>query len=183
MIEPRRLAVDFQDPCAQLCHPIVHVVLRHLQAGALRQKAHRFHIVQILDAADKGDDIPAHTAAKAIKRAVFRVHIKRRRFLMVKGTQPDHIPAAAPQADIRRHHIDNIAAHLQLLQKSFRQRHCHSSDSIPSIVTPRLRDVNILKQTDGIMICHTCEIIAGGTLTPLLFRNTLHVLRKVIRVF
>ena len=71
------LAVDLQHLLFKQSSGIGLTIFRHFQSALICQKFYRFHIFQILDAADKGDDISSCAAAKAVKGLRLRIDEER----------------------------------------------------------------------------------------------------------
>ena len=72
---------------------------------------------------EKGQDIPALAAAKAVKNLFARVHRKRRRLLIMKRTQPHKAGTAFFQMHMGADHIDDIIRRNHLLHNFFRIIH------------------------------------------------------------
>ena len=111
------VAVQLQYPLSQAGGAVVARILRHLHTGSLRQQPHRLHVVQVFDAADKVDDIAGSTAAEAEEGLGIGVDGKGGGLFAVERAKPRKGASPPPQVDIAAHHLLNIAAVFQLLQK------------------------------------------------------------------
>ena len=78
--------------------------------GASRKEFDGLYVINIVDFFDKGDDVAARAAAKAVKRLRLGIYDKGRRFFIVKRAQPGMGAAAVPQLYIALHHVHDIAA-------------------------------------------------------------------------
>ena len=93
------------------------VVLRHLQPGALRQKAHRIRITEVFDLHDEVDHAAALMAAEAIEDPLVRGDGEGRRLFAVEGAQTEQVAAAPRQRNILPHDVLDRIAVIQLVQK------------------------------------------------------------------
>ena len=107
-IEARRVLVDGDDPAAQAAGLVI--LLRKRHTGASRKEFDGLYVINIVYFFDKGDDVAARAAAKAVKRLRLGIYDKGRRFFIVKRAQPGMGAAAVPQLYIALHHVHDIAA-------------------------------------------------------------------------
>ena len=113
MEKPGRLLVHGQDAAA---HPAGAVVLLGLgHPGPRRQHLDRLGVAQGVDLLDKGDDVPACPAAKAVKALRLGVDVKGRGLFVVERAQASIQPALAFELDVTAHHVHDVAAADQLL--------------------------------------------------------------------
>ena len=113
MEEAGRLLVHGKDTAAHPAGAVVFLRLGH--PCPLGQKLDRLRVAEGADLFDKGYDIPACPAAKAVKALGFRIDVEGRRLFIVKRAQPAVQPALALELNIIAHHIDDVAAADQLL--------------------------------------------------------------------
>ena len=84
-------------------------------------------IIQMLYFSHESNYISARMAPKAIEGPVIGINIERRRFFSMERAKPHHIPAGAAQIDIGGHHIPDVVAEFQFLNKGIRKRQCGPS--------------------------------------------------------
>ena len=101
----------------------------HRQTRALGQVAHRLDEAQAQVFGQEADGVAAGTTAEAVVELLGRADGKAGRLLAVEGAQPHQIGAAALELDMPPHHVGNVDAGQQVLQKTGR-------DHTPSLATP-----------------------------------------------
>ena len=127
--ETRRLAVRLEHPSAQIAQGIIVGILGHIQPDALREILDRVDIVEVLDLHNKRNHVARRAAAEAVKGVGFRVDIEGRRFLAVKRTQTDHVPAAPLERDVGGNDFRNIVSGFQLVNEPLGK--CHKTAPFP----------------------------------------------------
>ena len=121
---PRRRAVQLQHPSAQTVAVVLHFpLLRQGHTGTSGQKLHRLRKGEVLDLHDEVEHAAALFAAEAVVHLLVRRHGKGGRFLAVEGAQAEIVVTLALQLHIARHHVHNVTARRQLIQKRFAEPH------------------------------------------------------------
>ena len=113
------LAVHFIKASASAGGVIV-AVLGHSHAGTLRKEPHGFDVVEVLNSANKRDDVAPRAAAKAIIALRVRVNMERRRALRMKRTSAGICAAGAFQLDIIFNDRNYLVAVPKFLQETLR---------------------------------------------------------------
>ena len=113
------IAVQLQHTAAQPVRAVLRaVVLRHRQVGPLGQKPHGLGERQVLDLHDEVDDAAALLAAEAVVDLLVRRHGEGGGLFVVEGAQAKQVAALALQGDIAGHHVHDVAAGDELVQKA-----------------------------------------------------------------
>ena len=99
------------------------VVLRHLQAGALRQVVDRLDKTHAGVLHQKPDGIAVFSTAKTVKKLFGRADAEGRRFFAVERAQPHEIGTAFFQLHIAADQLDDVGAVNQLLDKRLGNGH------------------------------------------------------------
>ena len=112
------IPVQIQHTAAQLVGAALIFLLRHRQVGPLGQKPHGLGKGEVFDLHDEIDDAAALFAAEAVVDLLVRRHGEGGRFFIVERTQAEQIAALALQGDVAGHHVHDVAAGDQLVQKA-----------------------------------------------------------------
>ena len=126
IVPPGGVPVQLQHPAAELLRAVVGL-LRHRDVGPLGQKPHRIGIGQVLNVHDEVDDAPALFAAEAVVKLPVRQHMERRSLFIVEGAAAPEAAALGRQGYIGAHHVHNVIAGDQLVQKALGKRHGRAS--------------------------------------------------------
>ena len=110
--------VQLQHTAAQPVRVGAFLLLRHRQVGALGQKPHGLGKGQVFDLHDEVDNAAALLAAEAVVDLLVRRHGEGGRLFVVERTQAEQVAALALQGDVAGHHIHDVAAGDELVQKA-----------------------------------------------------------------
>jgi hypothetical protein len=123
VIKPRRVPVEVQQPRPAAGRVPVAVLLRDLHPGALGQKPHRVGEGEVLLLHDEVHHAAALFAAEAVEDLLVGGDGEGGGLLTVKGTQAEEVRALPRELDIAAHHIHDVAASDELVQKALGK--CH----------------------------------------------------------
>ncbi|MPM55294.1 hypothetical protein SDC9_102088 [bioreactor metagenome] len=122
IVKPGRVAVQIQKAAPLLLRLPVPRLLRNLQPGAPGEKPHRVRKGEAFLLHDKVDDAAAPLAAEAVINLLVRGDGEGAGLLAVKRAEAKVVRASSRKLDIAAHHIHNVAAGRQLVQKILRKR-------------------------------------------------------------
>ena len=122
VVEARRVAVEFQKSRAQAA-ALTLFLLRDGHIRALGEKADRVGEGQVLLLHDEVDDAAALFAAEAVIDLLVRRDGERAGLFVVKGAETEVVRALFGERHIAAHHVDDVAARDQLVQKALWERH------------------------------------------------------------
>ena len=121
VIEPCRVAVEFEETRAAASHLLGSAVVRELHSGTLCEEGDSVRKREVFDLHDEVDDAAALAAAEAVVDLLVRRHGEGGRLFAVERAQPEQVRAAAlGQTHILAHHVHDVVALGELVQKSFR---------------------------------------------------------------
>ena len=123
VVEPGGVLVGRQKPGPLFPARLVGARLRHLHPRPLGQQAHRVGKGQVLHLHDKGDHPASLAAAEAVVDLLIRRDGKGGGLFVVEGAQAPQVVPLLGQVDVGGHHVGDLAAGHQLVDKLFRDRH------------------------------------------------------------